>query len=269
MARRETKPSRREENTRNAKRKAGVFTGLVIGITLGIVFAAGLVWYFNMWSGSYKSEADSASVSVSASVSAAELNAEDVVSETVAAPAPEITPPTPTPAPSPAQPAKVETKAAAQTTQPAIAKPSSAEATSRKVESSKTLPPKPVAQQKTATTASSKQPAVPEKQEFPYTFYDILPGDKQDPALKPTVPQDSWWLQIAALSDATKAEQIRLRLKSLKLRASVQKIISNGQPLYRIRVGPYAQETDSFGDLDVLTDNELNARLIKDPLSQP
>ena len=242
MARREAKPSRREENTRNAKRKAGVFTGLVIGVTIGIALAAGLVWYFNMWEHGYQSEA-------------APLHDE---ANTKAQPKPD---------------AKPVTKVASKTeSKPAAQPPQSIQAAidpaPLPVRTAKPPPPKPAPQVK-AETAPSTKPAPPAKKEFPYTFYGILPGDKPDRTLEPTVTKDSWWLQIAALSDANKAEQIRLRLKSLKLRASVQKIESNGQPLYRIRVGPYAQETDAFGDLDVLTDNELNARLLKDPVTPP
>jgi cell division protein FtsN len=99
-----------------------------------------------------------------------------------------------------------------------------------------------------------------------YTFYGILPGDK--PARpEPPPSKDTWWLQIAALSDPKKADQIRAKLVLLNLRASTQKIDSNGQPLYRIRVGPYKREDDAFGDLDILTENDFNARLLKDPVN--
>lgn len=98
-----------------------------------------------------------------------------------------------------------------------------------------------------------------------YTFYGILPGDKPARPVEPPPSKDTWWLQIAALSDAQKADQIRAKLVMLNLRASTQKIVSNGQPLYRIRVGPYKREDDAFGDLDILTENNFHARLLKDP----
>jgi len=98
-----------------------------------------------------------------------------------------------------------------------------------------------------------------------YTFYGILPGDKPARPIEPPPSKDTWWLQIAALSDPQKADQIKAKLILLNLRASTQKIDVNGQPLYRIRVGPYKREDDAFGDLDILTENEFNARLFKDP----
>jgi DedD protein len=85
--------------------------------------------------------------------------------------------------------------------------------------------------------------------------------------MAPPASKDIWWLQIAALSDAGKADQIRAKLVMLNLRASTQKIESKGQPLFRIRVGPYKSEDDAFGDLDILTENDFHARLLKDPVN--
>ena len=115
--------------------------------------------------------------------------------------------------------------------------------------------------------APKKETAPPPRSKVNYTFYGILPGDKPARPMDPPACKDTWWLQIAALSDAKKADQIRAKLVMLNLRASTQKIESNGQPLYRIRVGPYKREDDAFGDLDVLTENDFHARLLKDPVN--
>lgn len=136
-------------------------------------------------------------------------------------------------------------------------------------------PPKKQAQaEPTPPKAAPKPQPSPRTQSAPapqpkvnYTFYGILPGDKPARPMEPAASKDTWWLQIAALSDAKKADQIRARLVMLNLRASTQKIESNGQPLYRIRVGPYKREDDAFGDLDILTENDFNARLLKDPVN--
>lgn len=125
-------------------------------------------------------------------------------------------------------------------------------------------PPKAAAKPQPAPRTETA-PAPPPK--VNYTFYGILPGDKPARPMEPAASKDTWWLQIAALSDAKKADQIRAKLAMLNLRASTQKIVSNGQPLYRIRVGPYKREDDAFGDLDILTENDFNARLLKDPVN--
>lgn len=127
----------------------------------------------------------------------------------------------------------------------------------------KTLPepePRPRPAPKTETSP-------PPKSRVNYTFYGILPGDKPARPVEPPPSKDTWWLQIAALSDPKKADQIRAKLTLLSLPASTQKIESNGQPLYRIRVGPYKSEDDAFGDLDILTENDFHARLLKDPVN--
>jgi cell division protein FtsN len=115
--------------------------------------------------------------------------------------------------------------------------------------------------------APKTQTSPPPKSRVNYTFYGILPGDKPARPVELPPSKDTWWLQIAALSDPNKADQIRAKLTLLSLPASTQKIESNGQPLYRIRVGPYKREDDAFGDLDILTQNDFNARLLKDPVN--
>jgi hypothetical protein len=224
MARREGRGPRREE--RPSPKGGGLFTGLVIGLTVGLVTAAGVAWYINMsdWG---KPGSDTKPDSQPAPL---------VPSD----PAPTL-PPQPKPASTPAP-------AAAPAPQPARKPP----------------PPQPVAA-KPAEKTQPKQATAPAPPPVKYTFYGILPGDKPAQPVAPPPSKDVWWLQIAALSDVAKAEQIRLQLTRLKLAARVQKIESNGQLLYRIRVGPYTREDDAFGDLDVLTENNFFARLIKEP----
>lgn len=126
--------------------------------------------------------------------------------------------------------------------------------------------PAPVSPRVAAPVATQTPPPVEKKPPVKYTFYGILPGDKPAKPVDPPASRDIWWLQIAALGDARKADQIKARLLQLNLRATTQKIDSNGQPLYRIRVGPYKREDDAYGDLDILTEHELNARLLKESL---
>jgi DedD protein len=157
--------------------------------------------------------------------------------------------------PSPAPQKKPETGVAKADTQPAPPPP--------------TTPVEPAAPPPLPAAKPHPSPkAVPApRPQVNYTFYGILPGDKPARPVEPAEAKDTWWLQIAALSDAKKADQIRAKLVLLNLRASTQKIDNNGQPLYRIRVGPYKREDDAFGDLDILTQNDFNARLLKDPVN--
>lgn len=216
MARREGRNPRRDEGQKAPRKAGGLFTGLMIGLTMGLILAAGVAWYLNM--------------------TATPMKAADSV-------------------PSPAPQKKPETGVAKADTQPAPPPP--------------TTPVEPAAPPPLPAAKPHPSPkAVPApRPQVNYTFYGILPGDKPARPVEPAEAKDTWWLQIAALSDAKKAGQIRAKLVLLNLRASTQKIDNNGQPLYRIRVGPYKREDDAFGDLDILTQNDFNARLLKDPVN--
>jgi DedD protein len=217
MARREGRGARREDSAKPVRKGSGLFTGLLIGLTLGLAGAAGVVWYLNMTPSPLKEKSPPAPPPPKAE-------------QPSLATAEEPAGPTPQPSPAP------------------VAKPPATKAEAK---------PQP------APKAASAPPPRPKVN---YTFYGILPGDKPARPMESPAAKDTWWLQIAALSDAKKADQIRAKLVMLNLRASIQKIESNGQPLYRIRVGPYKREDDAFADLDVLTENDFNARLLKDPV---
>ena len=231
MGRRESRPSRRENshNSPSARKGSGLFTGLLIGLAIGIALAAALVWYLNMVQSPLKADAK---------------HEDTLASDAAGEPANERQ----------AEPAKAEIKP--QLGQPEPTPPTPIAPTPK----AKEIKPQPAPR-----TASSPPP----RPKVNYTFYGILPGDKPARPVEPPPSKDTWWLQIAALSDQNKAEQIRAKLVLLNLRASTQKIESNGQPLYRIRVGPYKREDDAFGDLDTLTENNFYARLLKDTGNSP
>lgn len=218
MARREGRSPRRDEGQKTGRKGGSLFTGLMIGLAMGVTLAAGVAWYLNMTPTPMKA------------------------ADSVPAPAPQ---------------AEQETQAGGEAPEPAPAPPQ------RQV---KAPPPKPVREATPKPAPKTESTPAPRPQ-VNYTFYGILPGDKPARPVEPPTSKDTWWLQIAALSDAKKADQIRARLVMLNLRASTQKIDNNGQPLYRIRVGPYKREDDAFGDLDILTQNDFNARLLKDPVN--
>ena len=209
-----------------------MFAGLLYGVAIGMAAAAAMAWYFNMGTRGFSV----------------------------------VDPPADTAAEAQSVPASAIKKGPAAPELPRHASPEPAALAPDPVTPAAPPPAKAVASKPPAVVVT--RPAEPTKTDKPafsnYTFYRILPGEKPPKDIGPMPSQDIWWLQIAALSDAQKAEQIRARLAALNLRARTQKIDSNGQPLYRIRVGPYKREDDAFGDLDILTQNDLNARLLKD-----
>lgn len=219
MARREGRGPRRGEDTKKVRKGGGLFTGLLIGLAVGVSMAAGVAWYLNMNTSPLKTVESAPDIHPVEAPPSEAAQSEPRTEE-------------PPPAPQPPAP--------------------------------EALPPK--AESK-PTPAPRTEAAPAPRPKVNYTFYGILPGDKPARPMEPPASKDTWWLQIAALSDAKKADQIRAKLAMLNLPASTQKITSNGQPLYRIRVGPYKREDDAFGDLDTLTENDFHARLLKDPVN--
>lgn len=252
MTRRQGRAARRDKDPKDKRKGGGLFTGLLIGLALGMALAAALVWYLNM---------------TPVTVQTVESAPDNL---------PELEPPPLAPAKPTAMQAKTEavkpTPVRAAPPQPVQTQPAQAQPVRSPAGKPAPTPSKPPPPAKKSAPPGKPAPRIiptvppPPKPKVNYTFYGILPGDKPARPMEPAESKDTWWLQIAALSDAKRAEEIRAHLATLKLPAITQRIESNGQPLYRIRVGPYKREDDAFGDLDVLTENDFHARLLKDPI---
>jgi cell division protein FtsN len=207
-----------------------MFAGLLIGLVVGLVLAAGLAWYFNFGSGGFKA-ADSAPGPV-AKPASTPVKPGPMRPEAGQNKAPEAPPPVPE----------------ADTPAPAMAKPDSA----------RSEPDKATAEPTRGSPAA--------KPRVDYTFYGILPGDKPAKPVDPPKSNETWWLQVAALKNPADADKLKARLSLLGLQVSTQRVESGGQALFRIRVGPYKREDDALGDLDTLAQNNFEPRLFKEPV---
>jgi cell division protein FtsN len=147
----------------------------------------------------------------------------------------------------------------ARSVQPPIEPPPAAEPAKPK-----TLSATEAEARKTPPPPETPAPAV--KPRVDYTFYGILPGDKPVKPIEPPKSRETWWLQVAALKSPADADKLKARLALLGLEVSTQKVDSAGQALYRVRVGPYKREDDALGDLDTLSQNNFEPRLLKEPL---
>lgn len=128
---------------------------------------------------------------------------------------------------------------------------------------------KPAASAKPAPAPATQANAAPDaKPKMDYTFYGILPGEKPAKPIEPPKPKEMWWLQVAALKNPADADRLRAKLTLLGLHVTTHKAPSAGGVLYRVRTGPYKREDDAFGDLDTLSANDFEARLLKEP-TQP
>jgi cell division protein FtsN len=217
-------------------------TGLLIGLVIGLVVAAGFAWYLNEHGTHFK---EVESPEEKAAQKAAQKAEQKAAAETDGKVAQD------------SQAARQRPAAeAVQPTAPATARP-----------------PEPAEPKPLPAPATESSPAPP-KPKVDYTFYGILPANESNkPALPKPMPSksnDVWWLQVAALKNPADADKLKARLALLGLNVTTQKIeAAGGISLYRIRVGPYKREDEAFGDLDTLAENNFEPRLFKDPSPPP
>ncbi len=214
--------------------------GLLLGLVVGLVAAAGLAWYFNLNTGEFKAVEQAPKTSVPQQPIQPDRPAEPVKRAPPPARAavpPPLAPPVASPPPKPVE-AKPEKPAKA-------FKDSEASA--------------PIVERKPART---NEPTA----RVPLTFYGILPGEKPAKPVEPPKPKELWWLQVAALKNPDDADKLKARLSLLGLDVSMQQVESAGLSLYRVRVGPYKRDEDAFADLDTLAANNYEPRLFKEPV---
>ncbi len=204
--------------------------GLLLGLVIGLVAAAGLAWYFNLRTGEFKPIEQAPKMTAPA---------QPVQPDRRAEPLPKAPPPTRA-APPPQKPVEAKPEKPAPS-------PKAAEAAAPIIERKPTKVNEPTAR-------------------VPLTFYGILPGEKPAKPVEPPKPKELWWLQIAALKNSSDADKLKARLSLLGLVVSTQQVESGGQTLYRVRVGPYKRDEDAFADLDTLATNHYEPRLFKEPV---
>lgn len=266
MARRAGRPGR-EPTPPPRKTGGGLFTGLVVGLTMGVAGAAAVAWYFNMGPAALPRTATSPAGALLADDAGARATAHPAAAPRARA---ESGPPATPLAPEAVKPEarKPEAPPPGQAALPE-SRPPKPEPSARVVAKAEAAPAKRPAPREVAPAPGKPAPAAAEPL-INYTFYRILPGQKPAHPQESAPPAEQWWLQIAALSDAGKAQSLSGELARLRLRAQVSPILSAaGATLHRVRVGPYAREEDAFADLDTLSENNFYARLLKDPPAAP
>lgn len=209
--------------------------GILIGLIVGLVVAAGIAWYLNSKPGQFKT-ADQVP-----------LTPEPVAQS----PATTVSEPRPA---APSKPAPRPEAARPEPARPAAAPP----------------PPSP----QPVPKATKPPPAKPTAEAPPaagsdFTFFDILPGEKPAKPAGAKLPREVWWLQVAALKEAKDADRLKARLALLGLSVQVQPVASGEATLHRVRVGPFKTEDEALGALDTLAENNYEPRLFKEKLDQP
>lgn len=145
-------------------------------------------------------------------------------------------------------------------------------------------PAKPAAPQggnesRSAAPAKPESAATPEKK--PYTFYDILEGNKTPKPDQPstpakretTTPADDktvFYLQAGSYQTEADADNQKARIALLGLEARVKSAtLADKGTVYRVRLGPYKSQDEATEVKTTLKENGVESGLIKIVKSSP
>ncbi len=140
--------------------------------------------------------------------------------------------------------------------------------------------PKPHTPEIAAAAANGNAKATEQK---PYTFYDILEGNKtpkpdqpsvsaKPNAATPTTADDKtvFYLQAGAYQDAADADNQKAKIALLGLEARVKTAtLADKGTVYRVRLGPYKSQAEATEVKSTLKENGVEAGLIKIVKSSP
>jgi cell division protein FtsN len=152
--------------------------------------------------------------------------------------------------------------------------------------------PSPFAQSPSGETAKPHTPEIPAPavnsnakatEQKPYTFYDILEGNKtpkpDQPSVSdkpgsaaPTTTDDKtvFYLQAGAYQDAADADNQKAKIALLGLEARVKTAtLADKGTVYRVRLGPYKSQDEATEVKSTLKENGVEAGLIKIVKSSP
>lgn len=105
-----------------------------------------------------------------------------------------------------------------------------------------------------AAAASSEAPAVKE-----------AAAPAREPSIKDGAEAFTYAVQAGAFRNAEEAEAQRARLAMLGINASVTEREQNGRPVFRVRVGPFAQKAPAEATREQLEVNGVEAALVRIP----
>lgn len=247
------------------KKRSSLLTGLLIGLVVGTLAAAGVAWYVSRLSMQF----DQGKTADAKAAAAAPK------------PAPLAPPVQPTPAPAPVPVPAPQPEAVPQAAPAPVAAPAP------------TAPPRassvPVPVTTPAPAAPLPLPGKPgdkvgdDKPRF--EFYKALPGDPKapksstEPAHVPVAPvvtekpnankpskssEGAVYIQVGAFQNPAEADNMKARLALMGLEAGVQPVnVPDKGTLHRVRLGPYAKADDASAVRDKLTKVGIPVAVVK------
>lgn len=102
-----------------------------------------------------------------------------------------------------------------------------------------------------------------------FDFYKVLPGDTPSatPRQKDAAPnQPLYYLQAGAFQNAADADNLKARLALLGVEAQIQTSeLADKGVFHRVRIGPFVAMDAVNTTRSLLTQNNINADLVKEP----
>lgn len=244
MARHDFKTTRRSDKPAGRQtRSGGLGSGILIGLVIGLIIAAGAIWWVQR-------KLHSEPATQTASVDKSATGPIKVRKPT----SPEITKPTPPSIDAPIS----TTPVLAPATVPRVPAPSATTVT----RPAPTINA-PISKARAPIPAAVTTPAVPAPS---LGYHDILTKNATPHPAQPIKPREVWWLQVAALKHEEDARKLRGRLLLLNVDTIVEPYEAGNVLLYRVRVGPYKTEEAALPALEILSHNNLQPRLLKEPI---
>ncbi len=127
-------------------------------------------------------------------------------------------------------------------------------------------------------------PSNPQNLQTQFDFYNVLPNKSQEPettSAAPAAPQsqpasattasstpatktaNGYAVQIATMSKASDADQLKAQLLLLGFDVNVTPAQKNGQTLQRVWIGPFTNKSDALGTQKQLQQNQITSKVLK------
>jgi cell division protein FtsN len=134
-----------------------------------------------------------------------------------------------------------------------------------------------------ATTPGATPPAAPApaSADGQFSLYNLLPGKAQestavpDKSLAKEEPKSAddgknrYLLQVGAYESEAEADAMRAKLALMGYEASISKRERDGKTLHRVRIGPIDKMDDVNRVRTALSQNKMDATLVRIPLNEP
>lgn len=121
---------------------------------------------------------------------------------------------------------------------------------------------KPVATVDAAKESAENTDKYPDAEDVPET---VKLKPKEEVAKKPVEEKPAFYLQVGAFRDQSDAENVRAKLALIDVESRISTKNSEGDHLYRVRIGPFDNVDEMNRTRSKLVENSIDVAVIKTP----